>query len=374
MEREKKDPFLVGEPRSNTDDSLENYSFGPVKLETLEPFRTGTTDALAALGTLESPNALPLFAWPQAANIMDDMDQQEASALYGRIAAEQASSTVMAMPPSAPSLSVEQYYGAARADTGSSSDFPLPAGGGAVGLGLAPSALSLSLPRGDSDDSDNFSDMSSDRSAMTSPFLVREGSGNFLQLPGKRPSESALFNSMSYENLSARAAQMVPPEYYHDAAGLLATTVPRSASPQLIMMTSPLIRAIPSPSMSPSPSPALSPGGMSPLASQISMVDLDQQMNSFSPAEEALAQLIKLESSYAGSTSFDAGLSAVGQRPSSSELTVPKPRKRQSSASDRDEGPERPGRQARQTLYGCPYPNCGKSFTRPYNLKSHYRR
>ncbi|KAJ3163024.1 hypothetical protein HDU86_002193 [Geranomyces michiganensis] len=28
---------------------------------------------------------------------------------------------------------------------------------------------------------------------------------------------------------------------------------------------------------------------------------------------------------------------------------------------------------ARQTLYQCPYPDCKKTFTRPYNLKSHYR-
>jgi uncharacterized Zn-finger protein len=26
-----------------------------------------------------------------------------------------------------------------------------------------------------------------------------------------------------------------------------------------------------------------------------------------------------------------------------------------------------------RTLYQCPYPNCFKTFTRPYNLKSHYR-
>ncbi|KXS18972.1 hypothetical protein M427DRAFT_95814 [Gonapodya prolifera JEL478] len=44
---------------------------------------------------------------------------------------------------------------------------------------------------------------------------------------------------------------------------------------------------------------------------------------------------------------------------------------------DADEGEARTGPHARKagggTLYGCPFEGCGKTFTRPYNLKSHYR-
>ncbi|KAI9334991.1 hypothetical protein DFJ73DRAFT_629563 [Zopfochytrium polystomum] len=31
------------------------------------------------------------------------------------------------------------------------------------------------------------------------------------------------------------------------------------------------------------------------------------------------------------------------------------------------------GKHEKPALYQCPFPDCGKRFTRPYNLKSHYR-
>jgi hypothetical protein len=87
--------------------------------------------------------------------------------------------------------------------------------------------------------------------------------------------------------------------------------------------------------------------------------------------EQIVEEFLKMEDR----SQYLTNLMPIQQPGRSADLKVPtKPRKREQSADPSENGDRSPGQKSRQTLYGCPFEGCGKSFTRPYNLKSHYRR